>query len=137
MSGIGTFEQQGMYATKGTPSPLNTPGSRLGASGWIDPSGHLWLLGGFGFDLGGSTGNLNDLWMFDGTNWTWVSGSDTDWEIGTYGTKGTPAAGNVPGARNSSVSFIDISGRLWLFGGGGFDGYGNLGSLNDLWRWGP
>ena len=34
-----------------------------------------------------------------------------------YGTKGVPAAGNVPGARDYAVAWADSSGNLWLFGG--------------------
>ena len=127
----------GVYGIQGVADPVNTPGARFGFANWIDSSNHLWIFGGGGHDSGVATGSLNDLWKFDGTNWTWVAGSTTDWEIGTYGTKGSGAAGNVPGARNSAVPFIDVAGRLWLFGGGGFDGAGNLGGLNDLWRFGP
>ena len=31
--------------------------------------------------------------------WTWVSGSNLTSQVGTYGTQGVPAAGNVPGKR--------------------------------------
>ena len=51
-----------------------------------------------------------------------------------YGTQGSPDPGNVPGARQSSVSWIDGSGNLWLFGGFGYDAAGNFSRLNDLWR---
>src|SRR5260370_31459256 len=36
----------------------------------------------------GTQGDLNDLWKFDGTNWTWVSGSDLINQPGVFGTKG-------------------------------------------------
>ena len=52
--------------------------------------------------------------------WTWMSGSNAPDQYGTYGTLGTPAPGNVPGARSRSVSWTDASGKLWLFGGWGF-----------------
>ena len=48
--------------------------------------------------------------------WTWVSGSDTINQAGTYGTKGTPAASNIPGGRPRSISWIDLGGNFWLFG---------------------
>ena len=42
-----------------------------------------------------------------GTNeWTWVSGSKTAAQAGNYGTKGTAASTNVPGARRDP-SFLD------------------------------
>ena len=68
--------------------------------------------------------------------WTWVSGADTVNQLAVYGTLGTPAAGNVPGAREGSVTWTDLSGNLWLFGGGGF-ATANLGYLNDLWEFNP
>jgi hypothetical protein len=69
--------------------------------------------------------------------WTWVSGANTVKAKGVYGTQGMAAAGNVPGARSGSVSWIDSAGDLWLFGGSGFDSAGILGDLNDLWRYSP
>ena len=40
-----------------------------------------------------------------------------DNQAGVYGTKGVPAAANVPGARDESISWTDSTGNLWLFGG--------------------
>jgi hypothetical protein len=54
---------------------------------------------------------------------------------GVYGTLGVPAAANVPGGRESAVSWIDSGGDLWLFGGGG--SALAQGDLNDLWRYQP
>ena len=51
--------------------------------------------------------------------WTWVSGSNTVDQYGIY-TDPTPG-NNVPGARALSVSWIDKSGNLWLFGGYSYD----------------
>jgi hypothetical protein len=56
---------------------------------------------------------------------------------GVYGTLGTPAAGNIPGGRAYIVSWTDISGNLWLFGGAGYDANGSYGWLNDLWKYQP
>ena len=66
--------------------------------------------------------------------WTWVSGSDTGDQSGTYGTLGVADGANVPGARYGSVSWTDASGNLWLFGGRGYDSSGAVGRLNDLWN---
>ena len=49
-----------------------------------------------------------------------MSGANTTGQIGVYGTKGVPAAANVPGARTGSISWKDSSGNLWLFGGYGY-----------------
>lgn len=127
----------GIYGSKGTPSVTNVPGSRYGAVGWTDRGGNLWLFGGGGYDSKGTLGNLNDLWEFSSSNraWTWVSGSNLAGSSGKYGTKGTPAGGNIPGSRNASISWTDPSGNFWLFGGNGFDSSGTFGRLNDLWEY--
>ncbi len=69
--------------------------------------------------------------------WTWVSGSSTANAVGVYGTLGVASTSNVPGARSGSVSWIDGSGNLWLFGGSGYDSTGKTGELNDLWEFSP
>jgi len=56
---------------------------------------------------------------------------------GVYGTLGTPAAGNIPGGRESAATFTDESGNLWLLGGQGYDANGILSYLNDLWEFNP
>jgi N-acetylneuraminic acid mutarotase len=50
---------------------------------------------------------------------------------------GTPAAGNIPGSRNTAASWTDSSGHLWLFGGIGVDAGGYSRYLNDLWEFNP
>ncbi len=66
--------------------------------------------------------------------WTWIGGSDTVGQPGIYGTMGTQAATNVPGSRVQATRWTDKNGNLWLLGGWGFDADGNLGDLNDLWK---
>jgi len=134
VSGSNAISQSGVYGTKGTPSPSNIPGARFTAVSWIDKSGNVWLFGGNGTDSTGAQVNLNDLWKFDGTSWTWVSGSNVGSQPGVYGTKGTASSSNVPGTRNSAISWVDSSSNLWLFGGGGNDSNGAFGVLNDLWK---
>lgn len=56
---------------------------------------------------------------------------------GTYGTQGTPASGNVPGARYTTSTWTDSSGNLWLFGGAGYSAAGTPVDLNDLWIFTP
>ena len=107
-----------------------------GLGGYV---GQFWIFGGQGYDAFHSANRLNDLWRYNRATreWTWMSGSDTINAIGLYGTKGVPAAANVPGAREFMATWTDDNGDLWLFGGYGRDGYGNLGRLNDLWRYQP
>jgi len=40
-----------------------------------------------------------------------------------------------PGARYGSATWTDENGNLWIFGGNGYDASGNLGFLNDLWKY--
>jgi gliding motility-associated-like protein len=123
----------GTYGTQGVAAAGNTPGARLQAVTW-ESNGLLYLFGGTGYDASGSNGKLNDLWAYDpGTsNWTWLKGSSTVNQSGTYGTKGVADANNTPGARYSAVTW-ESEGKLYLFGG-----YGSgQGWLNDLWAYDP
>ena len=133
----------GVYGTKGTAAATNVPGARSGAAYWFDGS-NLWLLGGYGFD-GSATpvlGHLNDLWKYNlaSGQWTWVNGSSVPLASGVYGTKGTAAAANTPGARGSAAYWYDSAGgNLMLFGGYGCDNTATCtaltqGYLNDLWK---
>jgi N-acetylneuraminic acid mutarotase len=131
------------YGTLGTPAAANTPGGRATASSWTDSHGNFWLFGGFGLDTTYHIYYLNDLWEFQPSlkTWTWMGGSSTvtspDGQPGIYGTQGTPAATNTPGGRYGSATWVDSSGKLWLFGGEGEGQAGTFGHLNDLWVFDP
>ena len=131
----------GVWGTVGTAAAANIPGGRASPLSWYDNNGNLWLFGGDGIDSTGTFGLLNDLWKYDPASkqWTWISGSDTSagGQAGVYGTLGTPAAGNVPGYRDSAFNWTDTSGNLWLFGGygGAVNDAGNW--LDDLWEYDP
>jgi N-acetylneuraminic acid mutarotase len=137
VGGADKINSNGVYGTQGAAATGNVPGARSGSVSWTDSAGNLWLFGGGGLDSAGNSGSLNDLWRYSPATgqWTWVSGSNTINATGVYGTKGMPAAGNVPGAREGSVSWTDSAGNLWLFGGGGYDSAGTQGDLNDLWHY--
>ena len=68
---------------------------------------------------------------------TWMGGSNGVGQAGSYGAQGAGSTSNIPGARQSAVSFTDTAGNFWLFGGNGFDGAGVSGDLNDLWEFNP
>lgn len=139
VSGSDAGAQTGVFGTKGVPDPANVPGSKSFAMSWTDPLGKFWLFGGTGWDALGQHGELNDLWSFEPSTglWTYVSGFYLRYEFGRYGTRGVPDASNVPGARQRAVTWIDAAGRLWLFGGFGFDRMGWKDFLNDLWMFDP
>jgi hypothetical protein len=136
------------YGTQGTGATTNIPGARMGAAGWADSSGNLWLFGGSSYWLFGkelystfSTHTaMNDLWEFTPSNgnWTWVGGSQSTNSTGVYGTEGYPASTNTPGARDGGAStWVDSTGNFWLFGGEGYDSTGTNGSTSDLWVYQP
>jgi N-acetylneuraminic acid mutarotase len=140
----------GAYGTLGIPAPGNTPGGREYALNWTDNNGHLWLFGGLTFST--QLSYFNDLWKFDPatSEWAWISGSSSVGSncpvlssiancgrSGTYGTLGLPSAGNTPGGRYQSATWVDLNGNFWLYGGEGFDVNGNWGALSDLWRFNP
>ena len=147
VSGSNTVNQQGSYGTLGVPAPGNTPGARQGAVSWTDAAGDLWLFGGAAAPVGGGCNKydplcwagtnsfFNDLWRFSGNEWTWMNGSDITDQAGIYGVQGVPSPTDAPGARYGAASWRDASGNLWLFGGMGYDSAGNVGALNDLWKY--
>ncbi len=132
VSGSTGESQAGVYGVKGVASAANRPGARCGAVTWSTANGETWLFGGYGYSARG-LGHLNDLWRFDGTAWTWVSGSDLEGQAGVYGSKGVAASTNVPGARAFAVSWADAAGNLWLFGGE--EDQAQTALRNDLWKW--
>src|ERR1700678_2929874 len=69
--------------------------------------------------------------------WTWVGGSHSVPQLGNYGTLGVAAAGNLPGSRESSSTWVDKNGNLWLFGGLGYYSIAGPQYLNDLWEYTP
>jgi N-acetylneuraminic acid mutarotase len=133
MNGLNVLNQNGTYGTQGTAASLNTPGARSDLFNWTDPSGNFWLFGGFGNDSATPQVELNDLWEYSvSTNeWTWKNGSNIGDKIGTFGTLGQLAPGNIPESREGGTSWADASGNLWLFAGSG------LNSFNDLWMYLP
>lgn len=140
MGGATGTNAPGVYGTLGAAAVANVPGARADAVSWTDTGGNFWLFGGRGYDSTGTVGVLNDLWRYNPSagQWTWMNGSNTQGAAGVYGTLGTAAAGNVPGARQDAASWIDSAGNLWLFGDGMFDSNGNFISAgNDLWRYTP
>ena len=128
------------YGTQGTAAAANVPGARFGAVSWSDGSSNFCVFGGRGHGSNGTIGVLNDLWQYSPTTgrWTWMSSSMTAGAPGVYGTLGTAAAGNVPGARQDAVSWIDTAEIC---------GYSAMARStraaiscsadNDLWRYSP
>jgi N-acetylneuraminic acid mutarotase len=130
----------GSYGTAGVPAAGNLPPARTDAISWTDSAGMFWLFGGTQLNTDGSyRAILDDLWSYSPTTglWTWVGGSSTPNAPGIYGTQGTAAVGNRPGARLGGSTWLDASGNVWLFGGLGPDQAGVAQEYNDLWEYNP
>ncbi len=134
MSGSsGAISSLGNYGIQGIANSTNVPPGIYAGVYWTDLNGNFWIFGGVRGQL------LNDLWKYEvaSNQWTWIKGSGgiVD-QPGTYGTMGVPSIINNPGARGyGAVSWTDDNDNLWLYSGYGFDKYGNVGPLNDLWRY--
>lgn len=133
MAGSNSIDQLGNYGTQGVTSPSNLPGARRSLVGWYSGGNH-YIFGGRGFDSTGAAGILNDVWRWDGANWTWIKGSNLIDQLSSYGTINVTASSNTPGSRNYFSGVVDSSGHLILFGGGGFSNAAPSGRLGDLWR---
>ena len=138
------------------PNPYtNTPGQRLGGAGWTDIQGNLWLFGGEGFELAGSTSAdtqpyvMNDMWVCvmtaDFCQWQLVGAYDPTWGAGIYAWAQTelqpgsfvangsfPVPTPLPTSRWGAATWTDASGVFWMFGG---NDDGAL--LADLWSYDP
>jgi N-acetylneuraminic acid mutarotase len=136
VTGSTAISQQGSYGVPGLPDPANTPGARENAVSWTDEDGALWLFGGYGRDVTGEYGALNDFWKYNPStgNWTWMAGSSTINQPGHCNTPGIDDPANIPGARSISTAWTDADGAMWLFGGWGYDTSGHYTILGDLWR---
>lgn len=141
---VPTFQDaNGRYGNLGLATDSNIPPPRSQATGkeWVE-SGNLYLFGGNGKDSTGEVGLLNDLWVYTvSTNqWTWIGGSNTHSEGGTYGTQGTGSTTNIPGSRRGGTTSVNrsTSTTQFLFHGGfGFGLSGGAGHLSDLWQFTP
>ena len=71
--------------------------------------------------------NLKSGW------WTWLNGSSSVNQIGSCGSLGVAAGGNVPGAREWHAMVIDSASQaLYLLGGYGYDASGAFGNTCNL-----
>ncbi|MDI1355870.1 MAG: kelch repeat-containing protein, partial [bacterium] len=138
ISGSGIINQTGTYGSIGVPAVTNSPGSRQEATIWNDNSGNIWMSAGYGYGASATIGLLNDLWRYNISSgqWTWMKGTNSINQLGAYGVQGVSSATNVPGSRQSSFSWVDSNGNLWLLGGYGYAASGTIADqLNDFWKY--
>jgi len=137
MKGTAFLDQAGIYGTQGTSAPTNAPGARCSSATITDGSGNFWMIGGYGYTSSGFANLMNDMWVYKvvTNEWTWIKGSSTAVQQGTYGVQGSFAAANLPGARYDATTWLDGGGNIWMFGGYGYGAGPALDYLNDLWRY--
>jgi gliding motility-associated-like protein len=125
----GSTNPNGVFGTKGVPSPLNFPAAAgYGANCWTDLAGDLWLFAGYSVN-----GEHDNLWRYHiATNeWTWMFGSGSNFPSPiTYGPLGNYGAAFTPSSRQEIKSGWTINNELWMFGG-----QIGLDSKNDLWSY--
>lgn len=131
----GNMNPFGIYGTQGLFSPTNEPPSTYEACEWVDNQGNFWM-------FGGSTGSSakNTLWKYDVSinQWAWITGTSTPYGAPVYGTMGVPSNNNRPGARQfGGMSWTDLNGNLWLFGGQSYDQNMISHMSNELWMFNP
>jgi N-acetylneuraminic acid mutarotase len=143
IDGSAVPDSYGSPGTIGVPSPSNLPTSRSDSGSCSDNQGNFWMFGGGGpYPPLGNIAYFNDLWQYDPNtgNWTWYTGGMQGNQAGVYGVQGTPDAANTPGGRFYMPCWTDLNGKLWFFGGYGYDITGSdQGFLenNDLWTFDP
>ena len=59
------------------------------------------------------TGFLNDLWRWDGNQWTWISGTESINSNGFYKEIGNSASENLTHSRQGAVGLIGADGSFW------------------------
>ncbi len=137
LKGSTTRNQFGVYGTQGIANSLNNPGARFGAAAWVNNK-KFYLFSGYGFASIGVASSMNDLWEYKPStnNWTWLKGSFSIEQGGSYGTKGVYNTSNIAGARYYASSF-STNNKIYLFGGIGYGSGVGAGYLNDLWEYTP
>ena len=92
----------------------NKPTNKLNAQVWKDNQGDMWVFGGGN----SSTVYYNDLWKYNSSTNNWILYYEgTQNPNGSYGTKGISSANNIPPITQGAVTWTDLNGNLWMFGG--------------------
>jgi hypothetical protein len=107
----------------------NVPGARVSASMWLHGSNSLFLFAGSWAGAAVS----NDLWNYNVPlySWTWIGGTTSQWDQGTYGGYGTASVSNLPTSREACGGMYVPQKNMTLLMGGTFPWAGN--SYSDVW----
>jgi hypothetical protein len=122
------------YYTK-TDSALAYPAARWHSAGSFEPLRNIFIIFGGSFWHDGPGYYLNDLWIFNFENqtWVWEAGPDLNGvnSQGSYGVKRKASDTTVPPARNQAAGFI--SGDYFYIVGGVYGDDYQL--FNDVFRY--
>ncbi|XP_074655365.1 uncharacterized protein LOC141908953 [Tubulanus polymorphus] len=122
------------------------PLPRNGAVTWVTNNRTMFMFGGnIEKNLRNqhsSVGFTSDLWSFSLTrrSWRYLNGFTRPGHVAIYGVLGHGDSDTIPGCRKLSLSWVDLNGDLWLFGGEGIDYlmpnfYRGDKELSDLWKY--
>ena len=128
ISGDSAANSNGVFGIQGIPSPSNKPPALYEPCQWTDLNGNFWLYGGES-----NNGTLNDLWKYNPTNneWMWMTGTHNDNDSGNYGIQGVASSANRPPSKGwGTLSWTDLDGNLWMFGGSADNS-----RFSDLWKY--
>lgn len=134
LKGGSTINQTGNWGSMGVTSATTTPPSLFQTEFWTAQDGTLWMYGGRDTDAH----EYAALWKYDPANntWTWIKGPNTYSYEGNFGTMGVPAPSNLPPAKSyCMMSWTDLDGNFWMYGGRNGSQFGNGVENNDLWRY--
>ncbi len=132
MKGSQALNNGGSYGTKGVEAATNNPPSRLSFTKWKGKDGNFYVFAG-----GNSSTARNDVWRYNPftNNWTWLSGTNTVNNAGTYNAQCNPQPTEYPKARieNQTVATTtkNCTEIFWSFGG--LKSLANAESFYDLW----
>lgn len=111
LAGDSTPFKKTVYGQKGVPHANNHPGIRNNAVMWCDSKNNLWLFGGDSLGM-----QRNDLWKWDGQNWTWVHGPKWYGNVEPFPENGVKVDSSHP-LPLSSAAGVCKNDTLYLFGG--------------------
>lgn len=135
-----------VYGTQGQFAASTNPGGRAFPSVSVDANNNIWLAGGLRevalteVPYSGGQSGTNELWMFNTSKkqWSWIWGSTSAIEKGSYVNKGSFSVNAKPCNRLQAFSWFDKSGILWLYGGVATnDVLPAVVPLNDIWKFDP
>ena len=113
--GVPPVAHRAVYGTKGIGTVESAIGARSNLAVWIDSLDRVWMFGGFG-RTDATLGDLQDVWVWDHSIWTWVDGSTLVEAISEYAPIGISST-VVPSGRASPIVLYLNDSYVWFYGG--------------------